>query len=281
MDYVIEPQDGKKGRSFRATCAAMMTANSLWDGGSSDNIRPVWSVFAGTEGELRPFMMNLKLGRKANPAGAWRSRPNDRVEFMKSSGFYTSWQREALGSLATIYHPELFRLDPGMVDPKGLSFILAVPQDWEKAQSLDVEAPVKHVTKLSSSTLTEEELAALVPTAYLFAAYLDRRTRCPIPTSGDFYLQILSAALHVGIATFPGTDVKYGRTDGYTGKFGFHAYGLEDVGISHAVACMTDHPTFEKFLAEEVTKYFLAVGPTPRARAPVRDHIQYELFETA
>lgn len=282
MDYIIAPQEGKKGRSFMATCVAMMTANSLWEGSGSDNIRPVFAVFAGTDGELKPFMTNLRLGRKADLFNTYRNRSGDRIEFLKSEGFYMTWQRETLGSLATIFHPDLFRVDPGMVDPRGIQFILTVPQDWYASQRLEKASVVQHVRRLMPTfKLTDEELEKLVPAAYLFAAYLDRRTRCPLIADGRFYLQILCSALEVGMASFPGTDVKYGRTDGFCGRFGFHAVGLDDIGISHAIAVHTPHTAFEEFLANEVTKYFAAVGPAPRVKAPVKEAVQYDLFETA
>src|ERR1700733_9612178 len=233
MDYVIEPQDGKKGRSFRATCVAMVTAIHLMETAGSDTIRPVWAMFAGTDSELRPFMTNLKLGRKANYNTGWRSRAGDRIEFLKSVGYYMAWQKETLGSLVTIFHPDLFRLDPGMVDPQGIKFLILVPKDWEQDQALDRKGPVEHVRKICPNfPLKDEELEALVPTAYLFAAYLDRRTRCPLIADGKFYLQLLCAALDEHLASFPGTDVKYGRSDGFTGRFGFNATGLDEVGIT-------------------------------------------------
>lgn len=277
MEYFIEPQEGKKGRSFRGTCVALVSANSLWEGSGSEAIRPVWAMFAGTDAELKPFMMNLKLGRKANLGSSYKSRPHERIEFLKSEGFYISWQREALGTLSTIYHPELFRLDPGMVDPQGLSFILLVPSDWEAEQKLETSEAVDHVKKVDPTTaLADEVLEGLVPTAYLFAAYLDRRTRAPLIADGRFYLQLLNAALAQGLASFPGSSHTYGRTEGMTGRFGFNATGLEDVGISQAIACMTTHKAFEEFLALEVAKYFAIVGVKSK---PVPPHVQYSLFK--
>lgn len=270
LDLYIQPQDEKKGRSFHATCVAIVTANYLLDESNGETIRPVWGMFAGSEAELRPFMANLRLGRKAEP---WSNRDGNskRVEFLKSSGFGISWQRETEGALATIYHPELFRLDPGMVDPKGLKFVMLVPTDWASRQGVDKEGAVKHLRKLQAP-LSDEELAALLPTAYLFASYLDRRTRCPLIADGRFYLQILCAALHIGLASFPGSQLRsYGSREawGFNTKLGFNAvvgglegsyYGnglnLTDINICHAIAFSETHETFEKFLSEQVELFF-------------------------
>jgi len=270
-DLVIQPSEGKKGRSFQAVCVAVMTANALFPEANGKTIRPVFAMFAGTDQELRPFMANLRLGRKAEPPIASYRKQGDgeRVEFLKTVGFQVAWQREAEGSIATIYHPDLFRPDPGMVDPAGITFVMLVPNDWADAQDVDLKAAADYV-KGFGYKLTDEELQALVPTAYLFAAYIDRRTRCPLIADGRFYLQLLCAALDNGMASFPGSDVKYsyGHRDewGHNPKHGFnvsigsynahHGPGLEVINARHAISFAAAHDAFEAFLAEQVTTYF-------------------------
>lgn len=273
QELVIQPGEGsKKGRSFQAVCVAVMTANALFPEANGKTIRPVWAMFAGSESELRPFMANLRLGRKAEPSIASYRKQGDgeRVEFLKTVGFTIGWQRETEGTLATIFHPGLFRLDPGMVDPAGISFVMLVPNEWADAQKLDPEAAVAYVKTLGFP-VTDEVLTALVPTAYLFAAYLDRRTRCPLVPDGRFYLQLLCASLTAGIASFPGTDVKhsYGHRDewghnkrhGFNFSFGGYSNyrgdpGYEALNIRHAISCMVNHEDFEAFLAEQVTEFY-------------------------
>jgi hypothetical protein len=259
-EYVIQPQEGKSGRSFVAACAAHVVATGLWDGGYSDsNIRPIWAMFAGSDNELRPFMANLRLGRKAEPLGSYRrSSVGERFEFLRSTGFYMSWQREAEGSLVTMYHPELFRLDPGMVDPSGARFVLLVPTVWAESQQLDDAPALRHMSRFEQK-LEPAALKALVPVAYLFAAYLDRRTRCPLIASGAFYLQLLCAALDAKLASLPGNNTRYTphySEWGRNGQHGFAAEGLEDVGISHAISFSASHEALEAFLAEQVSLFF-------------------------
>ncbi len=118
----IEPKQEGKGRTFSAMCLSLIAAPSLSPfQSSSDDIRPVLATFAATDTALRPFVTNLQLGRKANFPG----RHGERVEFLRSAGYQTLLQREAEGTIATVLLPELFRMDPGMVDPAAIRFIIA------------------------------------------------------------------------------------------------------------------------------------------------------------
>jgi hypothetical protein len=265
QDFVIQKSDSEKSRQFQATLVSAVAANALFEeGANGSTIRPVWAMFAGTDTELRPFSMNLRLGRKAEPLKAHYSKTGDseRIEFLKSVGFQVVWQREAEGTLVTLYHPDLFRLDPGMVDPGGAKFILLTPSYWAANQKLDLDSLVGYAMELGHP-LEEDFLMALAPTAYLFAAYLDRRTRCPLVASPFFYIQILLSALNQGLASFPGNDLKYNSWHssehwGHHSRFGFRAKWLDHVGIEQAICFSASHETLEAFLAEEVEVYFRA-----------------------
>lgn len=267
--YVIQPKEEGKGRSFGATLAAVVTAYGLFpEGNDGKTIRPVWALFAGTDAELGSFAANLKGGRKAQEAGYNRKGDDERIEFLKKVRYQTYWQRESEGSLVTFYHPELFRLDPGLIDPEGVHFVLLVPSDWSQAQQVDAAAPVRHVRALSPH-LDEALLTSMVPAAYLFAAYLDRRTRCPLVADGRFYLQLLTAALEKGIASLPGNDIRH--TSMYSreewGRHAHHSFdiqigdrydrlGLDAIGLQHAISVRAKHAEFEAFLAEQVTLFY-------------------------
>lgn len=266
-EAIIETQtkDGK-GRSFRAMCLATVEADSLWPGGlaRTDNIRPVWTAFAGTENELRPFMANLILGRKADLLSEYRRR-EDVIELLKSAGYQQTWQREEEGCIATAFLPDLFRLDPGMVDPAGAFFVLLPTREWFAKQKLDVNPIVEHgmrLAKLRGYPVDEGQLITLAPVAYLFCAYLDRRTRCPLLADGRFYLQILLACLSEGLATWSidknksyfsyGTQGSFGQHT----EFGFREHGTEELGFLPGVAFGSSHDTLEALLAKEVTEFY-------------------------
>jgi hypothetical protein len=261
-NYVIETTS-EKGRSFSSTLVAAIVANSVYeDASSGQGARPVWAMWAGAENSIRPFMANLRLGRKAQPSNNGR-RADNRIEFLKTARFQVSWQREAEGVLSTIYHPELFRLDPGMVDPSGIKFLIVSPADWEDSQNIDTRSAVKYVRTHAPAVEKyerEDRLAIierLAKVAYLFAVYLDRRTRMPLFADGSFYLQLLCAALDQGLASLPGSsNIAYPssyRGDSWCRKFpGFATEGTEDVGIRNVIAFQASHEAFETFLVEQV-----------------------------
>jgi hypothetical protein len=265
-EYVIYSGGSKKGRAFAATCVSLAVAYDLFEEAASETCRPLWAMFAGSEQELRPFIANLRVGRKAEPrAGNGYGRKastEDRLEFLKTVAYQVSWQREPEGCLVTVYHPELFKLDPGFAEG-AIRFAMFVP-DWWLAEQGDAFTPelraraAEHVEKMGTSIQLETEtVEALVPTAALFASYIDRRSRCPILADPVFHLRLLVSCVDADMASFPGTDVKYGRDRSMygRGRHGFHAWGLNDAGIPHAIAFNAGRDAFEDLLAEQTAAY--------------------------
>jgi len=266
-EIVIAPQQEGKSRSFSASCLTLVEADALWEGGATDtdNVRPVHVSFAGSEAELRPFVMNLLSGRKAaftQKDHSYRKK-EDRLEVLKSSGFKVTWQKEAEGTIATLFLPELFELEPGMVDPAGAKFIVLPTDTWAAQQRVEVGPIVQHVRAMlpekarEAEALSEEALAKLVPTAFLFVAYLDRRTRCPILQDGRFYLQLLIACLGQGLASYPNSGHHYGSPPfGEASRLGFRVERAETLGYSRGVAFSANHAQIEQVLAEQVSLFF-------------------------
>jgi hypothetical protein len=267
-EVYITPQTEGKGRTFQAVCLASVEADALWDGGqtNTDDMRPVWAMFANSEQELRPFMMNLKSGRKCSIVkGQQYRRKDERMEMLRSAGYTTTWQREAEGSIATSFLPDLFHMDPGMVDVKGGTFVLLPTQEWVNAQQIELGPLVQHAREFvptmpyeKSPALTDDQLAELVPTSFLFAAYLDRRTRCPLLADGRFYLQLMLACLKEGLASFPNGNSYQSHEFGVHGSFRFTTIGTEDVGFAKAIAFSASHSEIERVLAEQVASFFKA-----------------------
>lgn len=229
QEYTVCSDPTKKGRSFSAHCVALVRDDRLWASGNSDNIRPIWAQFVGSDAALRPFATNLMLGRKLEASGSRRS--SSRIECLKSAGYQLAWQRESEGTILTAYLPDLFRLDPGMVDPEGARFVMLTPRWWLEAQTLP----------------------AVDARASLFAAMLDRRTRCPLPADVLFCQQLLAAALDQGLAQTPGDrSVNYSHS--------FAAEGLEHAGLDPegSIAFSASHETLEMFLAKQCAAYFAA-----------------------
>lgn len=235
-DVVIEPKTGK-GRSFRATLVGYVECLDVLPR-QNDAARPLFLALAGSDNELRPFVANLRTGKKAE---CWY-RAREKYEVLKSSGFQVTWQRTPKGSLATLFAPDLFCLDPGMVDPKGVTFCLLPARTWLKPS--DVPVP---------SCVPADRVNDVRQLAPLFIAYLDRRTRCPLIPDPRFYVQVLANALDEGLAEFS-------RAERYSLKWAesstFETYGLDELGFGPALFFKTSHDRLEEFLARQVQEFF-------------------------
>ncbi len=250
-DYFIE-RSGPKGRSFEAHLLAAAVGN-YFEGSSCEWLRPVWAMFAASEHELRPFVANLRLGKKARTAG---DDVHERIEFMRSVGYTATWQRTSAGSIVSLFHPDVVRLDPGMVDG-AIQFVMLVPETYCASQKIErAEDAVRYCSRFDAVPLTEDDLTALVPVACLFAAYLDRRTRCPLIPDPRFHLQLLIAALGADMATRAGDDLRQYRSGSWGfGRHAFNAVGLERVGISHAIGFNSTQENFESFLSHHTSLF--------------------------
>lgn len=265
IDYIIAPSDGRKGRVFSAKCAAFITANPIFPEAGGTAIRPIWAMFLTTEQELRPFVANLRLGRIAERTDR-DAKPENRMEFLKSARYRHEFHREAEGAVASLWYPSLFSVASD-VSENGVSFAMLVPDDWASAQDVDAEGAVAHVRSVPDLLrgelleASDDWFAALLPTAYLFAAYLDARTRCPLVNDGRFFLQLLLASFVEGFAAMPIPWDRYVRsTQGVLGnKTWFMAYGLRDAGVRHAVAARGNHEAVDELIAEQTAAYFRAV----------------------
>lgn len=236
-----------KGRSFSAQLLAHVEA---WER-PDKTTRPVYMTVACPTAGAAPFQANLRLGRRADAGNS--SRASDRFEILRSAGYHYTQQRHPQGVIITAYAPALFDLDPGMVDPSGARFIVLPSREWVDAQNLDTTSAVEHMRRVGCMK-GHAGLAGLLPLAALFAAYLDRRSRCPIIPDLHFHLQILMGALDAGMATMTRND------RGYYGRSGSHyvEYGTARVGLAPGVAFSATHETIESFLAEQVTTYYAA-----------------------
>jgi hypothetical protein len=254
-----EETEKRKGRSFSAVKLAHVCANSLWLGGEHDNVRPVWLQASAPDAQLRAFVANLKEGRVA----VLDNTRKDKFQILKSVGYRFDIQRECGEpgtSVATVWLPDLFVLDPGMVDPKKASFVVLPPLWWlEKSQhhALYREA-AEHGAK--HSTLTPEQLLPWVPVAVTFGAMLDRRTRRPIPPSPSFLVQLWLAFLRHGLARLAGSDDRsndpwsWARAGGYNPSY--VEYNIAEVGLSSGCAVHASHEHIDNVLSDEVAKFF-------------------------
>jgi len=266
---------GEKSRSFSAMLLGSLQADSLWEGGEANTkaIRPVWAQFGTTEDEMRPFLANFRSGRKAQTLSRHGHKESE-IELLKTAGYQFATTKTSVGTVVTAFLPDLFRMDPGMVDPKGVRFVVLPPQAWldQQAAHLDTKAAVTHVRRFYKPSAlgvsqdwnqkgTEPALVAkrdqilegLLPLSTLFTAYLDRRTRSPLIPDVRFQLQLLAAALSNGFASLPG--------DGYRQGWGHggHRFKFDTddaLGYGTPLAFKANHTDLETFLAEQVAIFF-------------------------
>lgn len=282
---IAPKSDSEKSRAFSALCTAYVTADRLWDLGASDkHDRPIYATFAASEGEIRPFIANLLCGRIAVPESdsTYRRRRGQEagLEFMRSAGYKVAYQRFEQGTLATIYLPDFFMHDPGMVDPAKVSFVCLPGSAYleSQAQRLDIDRMVRYARLLPrvkkvnrkpewwdrhegkkpyEGPLEDARLTALAPLSYLFCLYLSNRSRAPMPPDGRFYLQVLLACLGEGLASFSTTE--YGaRSEGFGlyKSFGFAEEVSQEAQLAPGIALHTKHQDLEDLLASECAEYF-------------------------
>lgn len=235
----IQLQKEGKGRSFAATLVACVEAREILPRGN-DAVRPIYMAVAGTDNELRPFVANLRTGKKAEHGYKGR----EKYEILKSAGYQCSWQRTSKGSLVSLFAPDLFCLDPGMVDPKGVLFCILPAKTWLRPSTVAVPACVP-----------EDRVDDVRGLAPLFIAYLDRRTRCPLIPDARFYVQVLANALDQGLAVFSTTpEHRYARAWGESSTF--DEQGTDRLGMASGLFFRAAHDVLEDFLAEQVRIFF-------------------------
>src|SRR5262249_28791524 len=102
IDLDPDPKPGKKTRAFRATMLASIEADLVANTESNKRTsRPVWLVLAGLETELRPFVANLRLGRRAKVG--WHGG----VETPRAVNYRFTWNRSPEGASVTVCVPDL------------------------------------------------------------------------------------------------------------------------------------------------------------------------------
>lgn len=269
----IQQGDEGKGRVFQAAVLACVQAQ-CWEGAGGNNIRPVYLMIGASEGEAGPVLANLRMGKKASVEGIEAGiRDKKEIELLKSAGYEFAQQRHRAGVVIQVYLPELFRLDPGIVDPERVRFVL-LPRRVDIADpALDIDAAVRHMRALGQvapdrerydawrdNRPTEAEIVEIVPYAALFGAYLNSRTRCPLVPDLRFLVQILTAFLHHGFAR---RGWRSGQTWGrpeYDYSASYREVGVTDVGLVPGLMVNALASEVETLLAAEIADYFKTIG---------------------
>lgn len=263
INLQIEQKDKKgKGRVFEATLLGYIVSNWLWPQ-AGDNERPIFAAFAATETQGRPFMANLQTGAKALSGGSKHSQLT--FEFLRSARYLHATQRFEGVSVTTVYLPELWDINPGMVDPTEIRFALAPSVPWSKEheQKLPLDLMVDHAMKTrvqNGEPRKRSDLRGLCAVASLFCSYLDNRTRAPIIPDPCFHLQLLLACIDADIAK-EAIDIEtptYRRWDRSGDEF--KVIGRSDLGLDVVLGLKSSHDDFNKVLSECTDRYFAVRG---------------------
>lgn len=266
----------KKTRRFSAILLGYITADLMWEGGSAktDDDRPIYLAVAGPPTTLNPFLANLRSGRKAVIDNKNYSRTQERIQCLKSAGYETTTTTVGRDSVATLMLPELFAVDPGMIDPHVCRFLSIPPAWWTSEQFHSllsdqnmVNAIIAHARSLGLMSdgrdrllpiprqQSAEEILRLIPLATHFALCLDRRTRRPIITDPRFFLQLFVSALHHGLASVPGWS-GYPAWGHQEWAKGFKMVGTNEMGFSAGVMFTAQHQGgVDAFLSKNVQMY--------------------------
>jgi hypothetical protein len=257
-------------------------------------------MLAGTERSIRPVIANLQTGHRAmlrryHDSLGCDTPPVAHLELLKSAGYRMLWQRLVGGpdgplAIVTAYLPELFVLDPGLIDPIGVQFVALTPQWWAQQQLAQLRADTpawnaiqKHMGALARMGLlvpsgqaeSADALLDHVAQAVHCVTFIERRTTRPLPPTPAFALQLFLAGLQRGILTVatptePGQRAPSRSTTDPSDPTDLWAWARHPeigafaecqtapVGLAPPVACRCTHATLDAFLAAEVERYFAA-----------------------
>lgn len=231
---------GRKTHTFEASLVQLLVAGD-------DEHRPLYLSCAGSTQELRAFVANLRMGRRAYLHSA-RYSERGWIAVPKTAPYRWGFQScPDDTAIATAYLPELFELEPTTL-PDRVEFVLAAPAWWLAAQ----EPLLGDVS---------EERRRDAAAAGLFTSYLDRRTRLPVVNDVEFHLQLWDAAHEAGWCSEP---TAYPQRGQLYGRQGVDAPGLEYVRWVD-----TSQEAVEDCIAAETRRYLETHGHRRRAGRPV------------
>lgn len=253
-----EPRNGRRGRrektrSFQVTLLGWIRCDRLVGASDKGSHRPAWFTYAGPEQEARAFTANVLGGHTFASFGHTPTRWS-----ITKKGYTHHSRKVAGGLITTVYQPDLFRADPGMVDSL-VRFILVQPRSWfeqqKKKHDADFLARARDFVARTGLRFdnyvryplpsVEEDLENLLPEAMLFLMYLDRRIPYPMIPDPLFALQILVRCFNERLAVRSQSEY----------RSSYEEHGFSDLGLRPGLCFSADRESFGPLVAEEVLKW--------------------------
>lgn len=251
----IAPKPGGtgKGRTFRVSLLGFVTADGYHGNGSNRAYRPVYLSIAESDAQVRAFVANLRTGRPADVRDAAGNQLPKQLETPRGLGLrwhFKKMEKPAGVTVATGYLPDLFDLDPGILQ-EDIRFLFAPPRWWvdHQADALVAAADFSTLARYGQTGGARE--AAL---ASLFVAFLDKRSPLPIVPDPLFHRRLYVAAQ--GLTWFMHPD---GSKDWSPRMFRFPATAAD--GLELVAGVKVSHEQFENLLRHETSRYFAEESP--------------------
>ncbi len=227
-------REDRKSRIFRAELLCFVTANRLWELGTTAKegvLRPVLLAYAATEQEARAFTANLKAGRPI--VEDTRSSIKLRFELPRSAGFQLETHSRDGGTLTLAYLRSVFSLQPSIAEADRVEFLCMPPAWW--------------VAREAATLAQFGEDAADVARASYLVAHFDARSPLPIANDHRFHLELYRAALATAWTRRP--------TGAAKASAGFAAEGCAALGFEPPLLVSASQKEFSAFLAEQTAKH--------------------------
>ncbi len=276
--------DERKGRGFEATILSFITADGLWEHGSTDNktLRPVMAWFHASPTALKTFMMNLRLGYPASVELGYKSQAV--FEWLKSGVPVMSQQLVNVDNAVTLlYTPNLCNIHSTMVAAdENIRAVVPTPSWWIDQQiehlrpsdheDLAIAIRLFNTDYPRSVSVSYEQHVRFALTGMRTLAYLDRRIARPLITSfGYRYYLFLSGLAKQNVWMLPRIWKQSQTTSvdlfaAFRHKVHNHdsrqiyEHNLWAVGLESAVIVDAAHQTVDELLAQTATIWLQAKG---------------------
>ena len=210
----------KKGRTFGCTLLAFIEGDRFIGADTEyDRFRPLFFSVVATEAESKYILASIRSGFELSEIRNHSS--GKRFKLLKKYGYTHTKQKIEDSIVLTFYVASLFDIDPGLVDPDHVRFVMLPDQAWVDSQPEGVDAE-----------------------ALLFLSYLDRRIKYPFPPSDKFGRLLLDQCLVNRLATRSDHNTRYVTK--------YEEHGFENLNLPQGLGFDATQQQLGELLAETI-----------------------------